>query len=147
VGWSGLLRDATVVNTDTTVAGFNQPTVSGWLAGLRAAIRNQLGLPKMSISSDVMEMLSRCWRRFWRSSYSGASRHASGSCLRLSLVMSGFYWELHPQWRQDYGLAHALVLLLIWRRCWIVTPTFSPNKLQLKGITAVPETVTHAALM
>jgi phenylalanyl-tRNA synthetase beta chain len=25
------LRDASVVNSDTTVAGFNQPTVSGWL--------------------------------------------------------------------------------------------------------------------
>jgi phenylalanyl-tRNA synthetase beta chain len=150
------LRDATVVNTDTTVAGFNQPMrVAGLAYGPRSEI-NWGQPPKnvdfFDVKGDVESLLAPVLAEFVPAEHP-AMHPGRCACMIVAGRRVGFIGELHPQWRQDYGLAHAPVLFELDLEAVLDrhVPTFSPvSKLQPveRDIAViVPETVTHAALM
>lgn len=150
------LRDAQSQNTDTTVAGFDQPMR---LAGLAYGARTPLhwgqtdkAVDFFDIKGDVEALLAPL-----KADFSPASHPAMhpGRCasVRVAGKHIGFVGELHPQWRQAYELAQApllfeLALDAVLRR---EVPQFQPvSKLQPveRDIAViVSETVTHGALM
>ncbi len=150
------LRDAQSQNTDTTVAGFNQPMrVAGLAYGPRAAVhwgQPDKAVDFFDIKGDVEALLAPS-----RAVFAPAEHPAMhpGRCASIALDGKhiGFVGELHPQWRQGYELSQAPLLFeielnaLLWRR----TPAFVPvSKLQPveRDIAViVAESVTHAALM
>lgn len=150
------LRDASSQNTDTTVAGFNQPMrVSGLAYGSRD--KPSWDQPsKMTdffdIKGDVEALLAPLQAVF------APAQHPAmhpGRCASVSVGgrALGFVGELHPKWRQSYELAQAPLLFELELNAVLERPLafFEPvSKLQPveRDIAViVPEAVTHAALM
>jgi len=149
------LRDASSQNTDTTVAGFNQPMrVSGLAYGPRD--KPSWDQPsKMTdffdIKGDVEALLAPLQAVF------APAQHPAmhpGRCASVSVGgrALGFVGELHPKWRQGYELAQAPLLFELELDAVLERPVafFEPvSKLQPveRDIAViVPEAVTHAAL-
>jgi phenylalanyl-tRNA synthetase beta chain len=150
------LRDASSQNTDTTVAGFNQPMrVSGLAYGSRD--KPSWDQPSKTtdffdIKGDVEALLAPLQAVF------APAQHPAmhpGRCASVSVGgrALGFVGELHPKWRQGYELAQAPLLFELELDAVLERPVafFEPvSKLQPveRDIAViVPEAVTHAALM
>ncbi|WP_341903164.1 phenylalanine--tRNA ligase subunit beta [Polaromonas sp. YR568] len=150
------LRDAQSQNTDTTVAGFDQPMrVAGLAYGPRAALswgQSDKAVDFFDIKGDVEALLSPLQAEFTAASH--PAMHP-GRCAQVSVGgrAIGYVGELHPQWRQGYELAQAPVLFELALDAVLQrpVPAFQPvSKLQAveRDIAViVQERVTHAALM
>ena len=150
------LRDASSLNTDTTVAGFNQPMrVSGLTYGPRAEQnwdQPAKAVDFFDIKGDVEALLAP-----FQAVCTPAEHPAMhpGRCANVSVngKVIGFVGELHPRWRQSYELAQAPMLFELELDAVLdrMVPVFMPvSKLQPveRDIAViVPESVTHAALM
>jgi phenylalanyl-tRNA synthetase beta chain len=150
------LRDARSQNTDTTVAGFDQPMrVAGLAYGPRETLQwgtSDKGVDFFDVKGDVQTLLAP------RQAVFAPATHPAmhpGRCASVVIdgVAVGFVGELHPQWRQGYELAQApivfeLALDAVLQR---PVPSFRPvSKLQPveRDIAViVAEAVTHSALM
>lgn len=150
------LRDARSQNTDTTVAGFDQPMrVAGLAYGPRELLQwsaSDKGVDFFDVKGDVQALLAP--RRAVFAPAAHPAMHP-GRCASVVIdgVAVGFVGELHPQWRQGYELAQApivfeLALDAVLQR---PVPSFQPvSKLQpveRDVAVIVAEAVTHSALM
>ncbi|MCV0440429.1 MAG: phenylalanine--tRNA ligase subunit beta [Hydrogenophaga sp.] len=107
------LKDASVIDSDTTVAGFRQPVRAAGLA-YGAVDALQWGVTERTtdffdLKGDVQSLLSPRQPEFRVAEHPAmhpgrcASIWVDGRCV-------GHVGELHPRWRQAYELAHAPVL-------------------------------------
>ena len=149
-------RDASVINSDQTVAGIDQPVRVTGLAYGPADVQ-QWGAPSRTVDffdvkGDVEALLAPRQPRFV------AAEHPAfhpGRCARVELdgQAVGFVGELHPKWRQGYELPQAPVLFeldaaVLTQR---VVPTFQAVP-RLQSVyrdlaLVVNDSVTHDALM
>ncbi len=150
------LRDARSQNTDTTVAGFNQPMrVAGLAYGPRSALN--WGQPDtvvdfFDIKGDVEALLAPLQAVFTPAEHPAMhpGRTASVSVAGKPI---GFVGELHPQWRQGYDLAQAPLLFeleldaLLQRQVPVFKSVSKLQPVERDIAVIVPEKVTHAALM
>jgi phenylalanyl-tRNA synthetase beta chain len=150
------LRDAQSQNTDTTVAGFNQPMR---VAALAYGPRSQLhwGQPDKAvdffdIKGDVEALLAPLQAVFAPASH--PAMHP-GRCASVSVAgqLIGYVGELHPQWRQGYELAQAPLLFeleldaVLQRQVPVFKAVSKLQPVERDIAVIVPESVTHAALM
>jgi phenylalanyl-tRNA synthetase beta chain len=150
------LRDAQSQNTDTTVAGFNQPMrVAGLAYGPRAALhwgQSDKAVDFFDIKGDLEALLAPLQATFAPAAH--PAMHP-GRCASVSVAGKpiGFVGELHPQWRQGYELAQAPLLFELELDAVLQRPVpvfKSVSKLQPveRDIAViVAESVTHSALM
>ncbi|MDD2713077.1 MAG: phenylalanine--tRNA ligase subunit beta [Simplicispira sp.] len=107
------LRDASVVNTDTTVEGFDQPMrVAGLACGPTDMLqwgRKEQGIDFFDVKGDVEALLAPLQAEFEPATH--PAMHP-GRCARVLLNgrAIGFVGELHPQWRQSWELPQAPVM-------------------------------------
>ena len=150
------LRDDSVVESDTTVKGFNQPMrVAGLAYG--AASAQQWGVAESKVDfydvkGDVEALLVPLKPVF------EAAEHPAmhpGRCARVVLngKAIGFVGELHPKWRQSWDLTSAPVLFELELDAVLAreVPNFQPvSKHQVVErdiAVVVKESVTHAQVM
>ncbi|SFC32407.1 phenylalanyl-tRNA synthetase beta subunit [Polaromonas sp. OV174] len=150
------LRDAQSQNTDTTVAGFNQPMrVAGLAYGPRAMLHWGLSdkvVDFFDIKGDVEALLAPLQAVFAPATH--PAMHP-GRCASVSVAgrQIGFVGELHPQWRQGYDLAQAPLLFeleldaVLQRPVPVFKPVSKLQPVERDIAVIVPESVTHAALM
>ena len=150
------LRDPASQNTDTTVAGFDQPVrLAGLSYGPRAVLSwNQSDKPGdfFDIKGDVQALLAPFKPIFALAEH--PAMHP-GRCASIVIdgKAAGFVGELHPKWRQSYDLAQAPLMFEIDLEAALrrTVPVFANvSKLQPveRDIAVVlPEAVTHSALM
>ncbi|MDQ3060550.1 MAG: phenylalanine--tRNA ligase subunit beta [Pseudomonadota bacterium] len=150
------LRDAQSENTDTTVAGFNQPMrVAGLAYGPRAALhwgQSDKAVDFFDVKGDLQALLAPLQATFAPAEH--PAMHP-GRCASVSVGGKpiGFVGELHPQWRQGYELAQAPLLFeleldAVLQRPVPVFKTVSKLQPVERDIAViVQESVTHAALM
>jgi phenylalanyl-tRNA synthetase beta chain len=150
------LRDKSILNTDTTVANFDQPMR---VAGLAYGRLSKLGWSQVDravdffdIKSDVESLLDPLGASF------EAAIHPAmhpGRCASVSVSgrAIGFIGELHPQWRQAYEIAQAPVLFeleldaVLRRRVPSFTAVSKLQPVERDLAVIVSEQVTHGALM
>ncbi len=150
------LRDDSVVSSDTTVKGFDQPMR---LAGLAVGSSDA---PDWSckdhpvdfydVKGDLEALLAPCTLTFAPASHPALH---PGRCARIMLaeVAVGFVGELHPKWRQSYDLVQAPVLFEIDLDAVLsrqvprfkTVPKFQAVERDIAVL--VDEQVTHDALM
>lgn len=150
------LRDAKSKNTDTTVAGFNQPMrVAGLAYGPRSQLhwcQSDKAVDFFDIKGDVEALLAPLQAVFAPAAH--PAMHP-GRCASVSVAGKpiGFVGELHPQWRQSYELAQAPLLFeleldAVLQRHVPIFKTVSKLQPVERDISViVQESVTHAALM
>ena len=150
------LRDAQSRNTDTTVAGFNQPMrVAGLAYGPRAALnwsQPDKGVDFFDIKGDVEALLAPLQAVFTPAGHPAMHPGRTAS-VSVAGKQIGFVGELHPQWRQGYDLAQAPLLFeldldaVLQRQVpkFQAVSKFQPIERDIAVI--VPESVTHAALL
>ncbi|MGV8804876.1 MAG: phenylalanine--tRNA ligase subunit beta [Polaromonas sp.] len=150
------LRDAQSQNTDTTVAGFDQPMrVAGLAYGPRAALhwgQSDKAVDFFDIKGDVEALLAPLQAVFVPATH--PAMHP-GRCASVSVAGRpiGFVGELHPQWRQGYDLAQAPVLFeleldaVLEREVPVFKTVSKLQPVERDIAVIVPESVTHAALM
>ena len=154
------LRDATVLDSDTTVAQFDQPMRLGGLAmGSADALqwgRTDAALDFFDVKGDVEALFApqplECVPANAGAHHPALHPGRSASIL-LNGTPVGVVGELHPQWRQSYGLTAAPILFeldlaAVLRR---PLPAFEPiakfPAVQRDIALLLPETCTHAALV
>ena len=149
------LRDAQSQNTDTSVAGFNQPMrVAGLAYGPREALqwsRPDKGVDFFDIKGDVEALLAPLQAVFAPAEH--PAMHP-GRCASVSVGGNqiGFVGELHPQWRQSYDLAQAPLLFeleldaVLQRHVPVFNIVSKLQPVERDIAVIVPEDVTHAAL-
>jgi phenylalanyl-tRNA synthetase beta chain len=150
------LRDAQGVDTDASVAGFNQPMrVSGLAYGPRTPLHWD-GTDKIvdffDVKGDVEALLAPLQATFSPAVHPALHPGRSAS-VWLDGQAIGFVGELHPKWRQAYELAQAPLVFelaldaILARRMprFEVVSKFQPVERDIALI--VPESTTHAALM
>jgi len=149
-------RDAAVLNSETTVQGFDQPMrVAGLAYG--SADAAQWGLKELAadffdIKGDVEALLSPLPVQFVPAEH--PAMHP-GRCARVMLDGQpiGFVGELHPQWRQNYELPQAPLMFeleldaVLQRKVPEFTPVSKHQAVERDIAVLVDESVTHAALM
>jgi phenylalanyl-tRNA synthetase beta chain len=150
------LRDAQSQNTDTTVAGFNQPMrVAGLAYGPRAALhwgQSDKAADFFDVKGDVEALLAPLQAVFAPATH--PAMHP-GRCASVSVggKSIGFVGELHPQWRQGYDLAQAPLLFeleldaLLQRPVPVFKTVSKLQPVERDIALIVAESVTHAALM
>ncbi len=150
------LRDAQSRNTDTTVAGFDQPMrLAGLAYGARSPLqwsRSDRLVDFFDVKGDVEALLAPLQAVFAPATH--PAMHP-GRCASVSLAgrLIGSIGELHPQWRQGYELSQAPVLFeleleaLLWRQVPVFQAVGKLQPAQRDIAVIVPESVTHAALM
>ena len=150
------LRDAQSQNTDTTVAGFDQPMrVAGLAYGPRAALhwgQSDKTVDFFDIKGDVEALLAPLQAVFAPATH--PAMHP-GRCASVSVAGQpiGFVGELHPQWRQGYEFAQAPVLFeleldaVLQREVPVFKTVSKLQPVERDIAVIVPESVTHAALM
>ncbi|RYX93278.1 MAG: phenylalanine--tRNA ligase subunit beta, partial [Comamonadaceae bacterium] len=150
------LRDATAVNTDTTVEGFNQPMrVAGMAYGaadMPQWSRKDQAVDFFDIKGDIEALVAPL-----KPSFEAAEHPAMhpGRCARVLLDGRpvGFVGELHPKWRQSYELASAPVMFeldlepVLSRKLASFTPVPRFQAVERDIAVIVAEAVGHAALM
>ena len=149
-------KDASVVDSDTTVAGFHQPMrVAGLAYGPMDAVQwgvTSRGVDFFDVKGDVQALLAP-WPVEFRvgehpAMHPGrcASVWRSGECI-------GHVGELHPKWRQGYELAQAPVMFeldlgAVLARDVPVFQTVSRYQPVERDLAiVVKESVTHADVM
>lgn len=150
------LRDASVVNSDSTVANFDQPMR---VAGLAYGRLSKLGWSQgersadfFDVKGDVESLLAPLGATFEPSAH--PAMHP-GRCASVSVHGRpiGFVGELHPQWRQAYEVSLAPVLFeleldaLLQRRVPHFTSVSKLQPVERDLAVIVGEQVTHGALM
>ncbi len=150
------LRDAQSQNTDTTVAGFNQPMrVAGLAYGPRAGLgwaQLDKAVDFFDIKGDVEALLAPLQADFAPASH--PAMHP-GRCASVSIAGKsfGFVGELHPKWRQGYELAQAPLMFeleldaVLQRRVPVFAAVSKLQPVERDIAVIVPESTTHAALM
>ena len=150
------LRDPSSRNTDTTVAGFDQPMrVAGLAYGPREGLqwsRPDKGVDFFDLKGDVQTLLAPLQPVFAPASH--PAMHP-GRCASVSIAGQGigFVGELHPQWRQAYELAQAPMLFeldldaVLQRPVPVFQPVSKLQPVERDIAVIVAEAVTHAALM
>ncbi|MGB4116540.1 MAG: phenylalanine--tRNA ligase subunit beta [Polaromonas sp.] len=150
------LRDATSLNTDTTVAGFHQPMrISGLAYGPRAEQswdQPTKAVDFFDLKGDVEALLAPLQAVFAPGEH--PAMHP-GRCASVSVGgrAIGFVGELHPEWRQGYELAQAPVLFeldldaVLKRSVPVFEPVSKLQPVERDIAVIVPEAVTHASLM
>lgn len=149
-------RDPSVPDSDTTVAGIDQPRrVAGLAWGDEAAL--QWGVPARpvdfyDVKGDVEALLAPR-----RATFEPAQHPAlhPGRCARVLLdgTPIGVIGELHPRWRQAEGWTHAPVLFeldldaVLARPVPQAQPVGRHQPVQRDIAVVVAEAVTHAQLM
>jgi phenylalanyl-tRNA synthetase beta chain len=150
------LRDSSVENTDTTVAGFDQPMrvagVSyGPVDGLQWGRKDQSG-DFYDVKGDIEALLLPLKPIF------EAAEHPAmhpGRCARVMVAgrAIGYVGELHPKWRQSQGLAQAPVLFELELDAVLQRPVpefkavLKHQAVERDIAVVVADNVTHAALM
>jgi phenylalanyl-tRNA synthetase beta chain len=149
-------KDASVVDSDTTVAGFDQPMR---VAGLAYGAVNSLqwgsaerNVDFFDIKGDVQTLLAPLQASFKPAEHSAMH---PGRCASVWLGERciGHVGELHPKWRQGYELAQApvmfeLALDAVLQRDVPVFQAVSRHQTVERDIAiVVKEAVTHAAVM
>lgn len=150
------LRDATVKNTDTTVKGLHQPMrVAGLVYGSADALqwgRKEQDADFFDVKGDVETLLAPRQPTFTPTEH--PAMHP-GRCARIFLEGEdiGFVGELHPRWRQSYGLAHAPLMFeleldaLLQREVPVFQAVAKHQAVERDIAVLVNEKVTHSALM
>lgn len=150
------LRDASVADSDTTVAGFHQPMrVAGMAYGAVDVLqwgRPEAGSDFYAVKGDVEALLAPHQPVFEPAEH--PAMHP-GRCARVSLngTPIGFVGELHPRWRQSYDLPQAPVLFeLDWgavlnRPVPSFTPVSKFQPVERDIAVIVKENITHDVLM
>ncbi len=150
------LRDPSSRNTDTTVAGFDQPMrVAGLAYGPREGLqwdRPDKSVDFFDVKGDVQALLAPLQPVFAPASH--PAMHP-GRCASVTVNgrSVGFIGELHPQWRQAYELAQAPLLFeldldaLLQRPVPVFQPVSKLQPVERDIAVIVAEAVTHAALM
>ncbi|GBU14795.1 phenylalanine--tRNA ligase beta subunit [Polaromonas sp.] len=150
------LRDPQSQNTDTTVAGFNQPMrLAGLAYGQRASLhwdQPDKAVDFFDVKGDVQALLAPLQAVFAPATH--PAMHP-GRCASVSLDgrQIGFVGELHPQWRQSYELAQAPVLFeleldaVLQRPVPVFKAVSKQQPVERDLALIVAESVTHAALM
>ncbi|WP_372825831.1 phenylalanine--tRNA ligase subunit beta [Polaromonas sp.] len=150
------LRDPASQNTDTTVAGFDQPMrVAGLAYGPRESLQwsqPDKGVDFFDVKGDVQVLLAPLQAVFAPASH--PAMHP-GRCASIAVNgrAVGFVGELHPQWRQGYELPGAPILFeldldaLLQRPVPLFQPVSKLQPVERDIAVIVAEAVTHAALM
>ncbi|MGE3346318.1 MAG: phenylalanine--tRNA ligase subunit beta [Ramlibacter sp.] len=150
------LRDPSSVNTDTTVAGFDQPMrLAGLAYGARVALQwgqKDEAVDFYDVKGDLQALLAPLKPSFEAADHPALHPGRSARVL-LDGRAVGHVGELHPKWRQGYDLAHAPVLfeLALDAVLDIGVPRFEPVA-RRQSVTRdiaviVPEKISHASLM
>ncbi|MBX3587115.1 MAG: phenylalanine--tRNA ligase subunit beta [Ramlibacter sp.] len=150
------LRDPSSVNTDTTVAGFDQPMrLAGLAYGARVALQwgqKDEAVDFYDVKGDLQALLAPLKPSFEAADHPALHPGRSARVL-LDGRAVGHVGELHPKWRQGYDLAHAPVLfeLALDSVLDIGLPRFEPVA-RRQSVTRdiaviVPEKISHASLM
>ena len=149
-------KDASVVDSDTTVAGFHQPMrVAGLAYGAVEAL--QWGVAERNVDffdakGDIQALLAPRQAEFKPAEH--PAMHP-GRCASIWLVGQcvGHVGELHPKWRQSYDLPHAPVLfelaldVVLTRQIPVFQPVSRHQLVERDLAIVVKESVTHAAVM
>ena len=150
------LRDAQSQNTDTTVAGFDQPMrVAGLAYGPRSQLQwgqSDKAVDFFDVKGDVEALLAPLQAVFAPADH--PAMHP-GRCASVSVAGKpvGFVGELHPQWRQGYELAQAPLLFeleldaVLQREVPVFKAVSKLQPVERDIAIIVAESVTHAALM
>ncbi len=150
------LRDAQSQNSDTTVAGFNQPMrVAGLAYGPRAALswdQRDKVVDFFDVKGDVQALLAPLQASFHFAAHPALH---PGRCASVAVngKTVGFVGELHPRWRQGYELAQAPVVFeleldaVLQRKVLCFEPVSKLQPVERDIAVIVSESVTHAALM
>ena len=149
-------KDASVKDSDTTVAGFHQPMrVAGLAYGPMDAVQwsvSTRGVDFFDAKGDVQALLAPLAIEFRKGEHPAmhpgrcAAVWHAGACI-------GHVGELHPRWRQAYELAQAplmfeLALDAVLARDVPVFETVSRHQPVERDLAmVVKESVTHDALM
>ena len=150
------LRDPQSQDTDTTVAGFNQPMrVAGLAYGPRAALH--WGQPDKRVDffdakGDIEALLAPLHLVFAPATH--PAMHP-GRCASISAAgrRIGFVGELHPKWRQGYELVQAPLLFELeldavqQRQVPVFKAVSKLQPVERDIAMIVQESVTHAAFM
>ena len=149
-------RDPKIPDTDTTVAGFDQPMrVAGLAYGPRSALHwghPEKAVDFFDVKGDVEALLAPV-----RPEFAPALHPAMhpGRCASVSVSgrQVGFVGELHPRWRQGYELAQAPVVFeldldaVLQRPVPVFKAVSKLQPVERDIAVIVPESVTHSALM
>ncbi len=150
------LRDSNSQNTDTTVAGFDQPMrIAGLAYGPHAEVswdQPAKSADFFDIKGDVEALLAPLQATFVPAEH--PAMHP-GRCASVSVggKAIGFVGELHPKWRQGYELAQAPLLFeldldaVLQRPVPVFEAVSKLQPVERDIAVIVPEAVTHAALM
>ena len=150
------LRDATVPNSDTTVAGFHQPMrVAGLISGSADALqwgRKEQAVDFFDAKGDVQALLAPLQAEFSPATH--PAMHP-GRCAQVVVggAVIGFVGELHPQWRQSYDIAQAPMLFeldlnaVLQRSVPQLKQVPKLQSVQRDIAVVVADAVTHAQLM
>jgi len=150
------LRDASVPGSDSTVAGYHQPMrVAGLAYGAQDAL--QWGSKSRPVDfydakGDVQALLAPLAPRFEPAEH--PAMHP-GRCARVLLGEQaiGFVGELHPKWRQSWGLQAAPVLFELELDAVLQRPVASARPVAKRQLVerdvaiVVAERVTHDAVV
>lgn len=149
-------KDASVVDSDTTVKGFFQPMR---VAGLAYGAAEQLQWGRVDakvdfydVKGDVEALLAPLKPVFEPAEH--PAMHP-GRCARVLLdgQAIGFVGELHPQWRQEWDLAQAPVMFeleldaVLARQVPVFAPVAKHQAVERDIAVVVKEAVTHAQVM
>ena len=150
------LRDSRSLNTDTTVAGFDQPMrLAGLACGPRAALnwcQPDTDVDFFDVKGDLEALLAPQKVEF-RSSVHPAMHPGRCASISVAGAVVGFVGELHPQWKQGYELSQTPLLFeldlnAVLQRPVPVFKTVSKLQPVERDIAViVAEAVTHEALM
>lgn len=150
------LRDAEVVDSDTTVGGLRQPMrVSGLAFGPANELQWGQGerlVDFFDVKGDLEELLAPVQVRFEPAAHP-ALHPGRSARLVLDERVVGHVGELHPRWRQRYELPHAPVVFEIDAEALQQrpVPSYRPISRQQavqRDIAAiVADSVSHEALM
>ena len=150
------LRDSGSQNSDTTVAGFDQPMrVAGLAYGPRAALSwNQSDKPSdlFDAKGDVEALLSPLQAKFSPALH--PSMHPE-RCASVSVgnQVIGFVGELHPKWRQSHELAQPPLLFeleldaVLARQIPAYQAVSKLQSIERDIAVVVQESLSHTALM
>ena len=149
-------KNPQVQDTDTTVAGFDQPMhlaglVSGALAPMQWALKDQAA-DFFDVKADVEALLAPLQARFESGQH--PAMHP-GRCARIVLEgqVVGHVGELHPKWRQSYGLNATAVMFEVQLNAVLhrQVPQFAEiskhQPVERDLAVVVKDVVTHAELM
>ena len=149
-------KDLTVQNSDTSVAGFDQPMrVAGLCFGPVDAL--QWGAPQRAVDffdakGDLQALLAPLQPVF-RVAEHPAMHPGRSASVWLGDQCIGHVGELHPKWRQAYELSHAPVMFeldlnaVLGRHVPVFSPVSRHQAVERDLAIVVKETVTHAAVV